>query len=123
MGRKVIVVDDEATVLALLKKKLTENGFEVITSSGGHEALGTIQAENPDVIILDILMPEMDGYTLLLELKKIENFTVPPVIILTAKSEMEEVFRMEGVKDYLVKPFQTDELIKKLEKIVSENNS
>ena len=80
----------------------------------GEEGLKETREKKPDLIILDILMPKMDGYTFLRKLKRINNLDIPPVIILTSKGEMEETFRIEGVADYFVKPLEAEQFLKRI---------
>lgn len=112
MGKKVMVVDDEPDILKVIQTRLEASGYETILASNGEEALKVIGNTKPDLILLDILMPKMDGYTFLREVKK-RRVNVP-IIVLTAKSAMKDLFEIEGVKDYIVKPFDSAELIKKI---------
>lgn len=105
----VLVVDDEMGILRLLKLELTAQGFRVLTASTPDEALNLAEANRPDIVLLDVLMPEMTGYELLAALR--ERWPVP-VIMLTARDrEVDKVRGLElGADDYVVKPFGADEL-------------
>src|ERR1035441_1235230 len=91
---RVLVVDDERDVVELVKFLLERDGHQVIEAFNGREALEKAYAELPDLIILDIMMPEMDGYTVNARLTETESTRRIPVIILTAKGQMRDVFEM-----------------------------
>lgn len=109
MSKKVLVVDDEERLRMLLQSYLRQEGFEVVTATNGREALYTARHEQPDLIILDLMMPEMDGFSFMHAHTKEAN---TPVIILTAKlDEQEKVLGLElGADDYMTKPFSLREL-------------
>jgi two-component system, OmpR family, alkaline phosphatase synthesis response regulator PhoP len=109
MAKTILVVDDEARLVSLVKAYLTEAGFRVVTAGNGREALFIARQEKPDLIILDLMMPEMDGYDFL-RLHRKEQDT--PVIMLTARlEETDKVLGLElGADDYVTKPFSPREL-------------
>jgi len=109
MSKKIMVVDDEPRLTSLLEAYLSQEGFHVVTASNGREALFLARQEKPDLIILDILMPEMDGYEFM-RLHRKERET--PIILLTAKVEEDDkVIGLEiGADDYVTKPFRPREL-------------
>lgn len=111
MRKKILVADDEPQLLELIARRLKTNNYEVVTASDGVEALKKTSAENPDLIILDIKMAQMDGYTALLRLKADEKTRSIPVIILTAYDKMKDLFELEGVSDYIVKPFNDQDFL------------
>ncbi len=113
MKKKILVVDDELQGVEKLTTRLEAHGYKVVAAFDGKEALEKVAKEKPDLIILDILMPKMDGYTFVKEMKKLRE--KPPVIVVSARSEMADLFELEGVTNYLVKPFDSEELIKKIE--------
>ena len=106
---KILVVDDEELLVKGIRFNLHNDGYEVITGSNGLEALSLTQAENPDLIVLDVMMPEMDGIT---ACSKIREFSEVPIILLTAKTEdMDKLIGFDsGADDYLTKPFNILEL-------------
>lgn len=106
---KVLAVDDEAKILDLIKVYLEKDGFLVITADGGEKALELFEAEKPDIVVLDIMMPDMSGYDLC---KKICAVSKTPIIMLTAKSEeVDKLLGLElGADDYITKPFSLREL-------------
>ena len=105
----VLAVDDEAGILRLMKLELTGQGFRVITAGSGEEALRLIEEQRPDVVLLDIIMPEMTGLEVLRRLREQMNM---PVIMVTAKdSDQDKVRGLEmGADDYIVKPFSPEEM-------------
>ena len=114
MGKKIIVIDDDQLNVKLVKSRLESSGYEVITASDGDEGLTKIQQERPDLIILDIQMPKMNGYTFMIEFKKLEDLNKIPVLVLTAHEEMQPIFTLKGVRGYLVKPLNFDKLFEKM---------
>ncbi|MFH0846545.1 MAG: response regulator transcription factor [Chloroflexota bacterium] len=113
---RVLVVDDEPRILNFLSSKLRVSGYEVLTAANGLEALEQVQAEEPNLIVLDVLMPKMDGFEMLKELR---TFSSIPVIILSAKGMNTDKIRgLElGADDYLAKPFSPDELVARIEAV------
>jgi two-component system KDP operon response regulator KdpE len=112
----VLVVDDEERILNFLRSKLKASGYEVFTAKNGLEAVGLVRSEEPDIVLLDIIMPQMDG---LETLREIRSFSAVPVIILTAKDADSDKIRglQLGADDYLSKPFNPDELVARIEAI------
>ena len=117
MARKILVIDDDRTVVEIVKKALTDRQYEVYTAKDGKEGLDQVRNCHPDLIVLDVMMPTMDGYEFiraLRALKIIEREPMVPVIVITAKEDMEQVFRFEGVKEYMIKPIETAQLVRKV---------
>lgn len=110
MAKTILIVDDKLNVQILLKDLLSEQGFRVVTASNGREALFTARHEKPDLILLDIMMPEMDGYEFIQLYRKESD---APIILLTAVlEESDKVLGLElGADDYITKPFGPRELI------------
>ena len=106
---KILIVDDEALLVKGIRFNLQNEGYEVISGSNGLEALELVQNQNPDLVILDVMMPEMDGLT---ACTKIREFSDVPIIMLTAKTDdMDKLIGFDlGVDDYLTKPFNILEL-------------
>jgi len=115
-SKKILVVDDDLTIHKLLKTRLEAALYHVITAGDGQEGLVKFKKERPDLILLDVMMPNMDGYTFVQEFKKIGDLRTTPIIMVTAQELMEEIFRVEGINDYIVKPFQMENLLQKVEK-------
>ncbi len=120
--KTILVVDDKANVRQLLSEYLTGQGFKVVTATNGREALYAARHETPDVILLDIMMPEMDGYEFLRAYRR-ERST--PVIILTAKEEeTDAVLGLElGADDYVIKPFRMRELAARVKAVLRRAES
>ncbi len=116
MPKKILVIDDEKDIVNLLASRLKANHYDVVTAFDGDEGLERLKEEKPDLVILDILMPQTDGYTFVREFKTMVDFKNVPIIVLTAKEMMRDLFKMEGIIDYIVKPFVADELIEKIVK-------
>jgi two-component system alkaline phosphatase synthesis response regulator PhoP len=111
--KKILAVDDERHIVRLVQVNLERQGYEVVTAFDGKEALEKVESENPDLIVLDVMMPYMDGFEVLQNLKKNQSTRDIPVIMLTAKAQDADVFRgwQSGVDCYLTKPFNPMELI------------
>ena len=113
MGRKILVVDDEAVLVETIAYNLEQAGYQVMTAADGNSALETARREEPDLIILDIMLPEMDGLEVCRQLRR-ENVTAQtPIMMLTAKGdEIDKVVGLEvGADDYVTKPFGRRELL------------
>lgn len=110
MAKKILIVEDEKNIVDILKFNLTKEGFSTITSYDGEEGLKFALNNNPDLILLDIMLPKMDGFSVC---KKIRQTLNTPIIMLTAKEEeVDKVLGLElGADDYITKPFSTRELI------------
>jgi two-component system alkaline phosphatase synthesis response regulator PhoP len=113
MTKTILVVDDQASVRTLVREYLSEQGFRVVTAENGRTALFAARQEKPDLVLLDIMMPEMDGYEFIRAHRK-ESET--PVILLTAKlEESDKVLGLElGADDYITKPFSMKELVARI---------
>ena len=113
---RILAVDDEERIINFLSSKLKASGYEVLTASNGLEGLEQSQAQEPDLIVLDLLMPKMGGLEMLKELRA---FSAVPVIILTAKgADADRIKGLQlGADDYLPKPFNPDELVARIEAI------
>jgi DNA-binding response OmpR family regulator len=110
-GPRLLIIEDEEPMRAVLKDIFEHEGYRVLTAVEGDSGLAAAIAEKPDLILLDIMLPKLDGFTLCAELR---SLTVPvPVLMLTAKGQVEDrVTGLDsGADDYLVKPFSTDELL------------
>jgi DNA-binding response OmpR family regulator len=113
----ILVIDDKASVRTLLREYLTENGYRVVTAENGRIGLITARQEKPDLILLDIMMPEMDGYDFIRNYRREGN---APVILLTAKvEETDKVLGLElGADDYVTKPFGMRELLARIRAVL-----
>jgi DNA-binding response OmpR family regulator len=117
MAKTILVVDDKASVRTLVRDYLTAEGFRVVTANNGRDALFVTRAEKPDLILLDVMMPEMSGYEFLQAYRKERN---TPVILLTAKlEESDKVLGLElGADDYVTKPFGMRGLVARIRAVL-----
>ena len=118
MKKKVLVVDDEQSIVTLLKYNLQQAGYDVLTAMDGEEGLNLALTANPDVILLDLMLPKKDGMDVCKELRQQKVLT--PILMLTAKDdEFDKVLGLElGADDYIVKPFLPKELLLRMEAIL-----
>lgn len=119
--KKILVVDDEPEVVEMTRKRLEKSGFKVLTALDAKEGLKRVYADEPDLILLDIIMPNKDGFTMLRELKNDVSTSSIPVIVLSAKGEYDALLKGEnfGAIDYFIKPCDWAELLKYIKKYVS----
>ena len=117
---KVLVVDDDEDLLKMLKRRLEAEGFEYMSAKDGKDMLGLIKVKRPDVIILDIMLPEMDGLEICKAIKNDTKTARIPIIILTAKAqEVDKIVGLElGADDYVTKPFSPRELIARIKAVL-----
>ena len=111
MNKRVLVVDDEKNIVDILKFNLEREGYEVLCAYDGGQALELAQSREPDIILLDVMLPVMDGFAVLEEIRRKDKLT--PVIMLTAREEeQDKILGLEiGADDYIVKPFSVRELM------------
>lgn len=125
MASKIMVVDDEPDVVDLVKLVLESDGFDVVTAYSGKECLEKIEKEMPDLVLLDIMMPQMDGWEVFRRIKANEKTRDIPVAMLTAKTQsIDKMIGLHVVKvdDYITKPFGRSELLERVKKILKEKN-
>ena len=118
MGKKILVVDDEPAFIRLVSQVLNQKGYEVLTASDGQEALRLLFAHKPDLVLLDVMMPKMDGWQ---TCSRIRDLTNIPIIILTGKRRSEEdiVQGLDyGADDYLIKPVGNRELVARVRAVL-----
>ena len=113
MGRKILVVDDEPVLVETIAYNLEQAGYQVTTAADGASALEAARPETPDLVILDIMLPEMDGLEVCRQLRRENNTVTTPIMMLTAKGdEIDKVVGLEvGADDYVTKPFGRRELL------------
>lgn len=118
---KVLLVDDDENVIIIIKESLEPELFEIFEAVNGKEALGMAFAKSPDILILDIMMPDMDGYSVCKELKQHDNTRNTPIIILTAKAGIDDKLKAMdlGINDYIVKPFDPRELRARIKMVLN----
>lgn len=120
--KKVMVVDDEENILDLVEMILEAEDYEVSKASSGDECLDRVGKENPDLILLDIMMPKKDGWVVYKELKENPRTKDIPVAMLTVKAktiDKEMALDVIGVEDYITKPFTPDELVHRVQRLLS----
>ncbi len=118
---RVLVIDDEEDLIILVTAILRSEGFEVLSAKGGEEALELLEFENVDLILLDVMMPDMDGWTVASEIKSRGLALGTPIAMLTVKSMTSANFysdEIEGITDYINKPFSKEQLIARVRSIL-----
>jgi DNA-binding response OmpR family regulator len=117
MATRILIVDDEPLYIRLLQINLLTEGYEVVTANNGEDALEAVSAKAPDLVILDVMMPRLDGIT---TCERIRQFSSIPIIMLTAKGEEQD--RVQGLNvgadDYIVKPFSATELLARVRAVL-----
>ncbi|MFH2137773.1 MAG: response regulator [Candidatus Omnitrophota bacterium] len=113
MGKKknILIVDDDVKIINSMKSFLEEKGYDVVNAPDGEVALDILGEIVPDLIILDIVMPKIDGFTVAKAIKYNEKTKDVPIIVISAKDGMKELFEIEGIKDYLIKPADHTKLL------------
>jgi two-component system alkaline phosphatase synthesis response regulator PhoP len=117
MGKNtILVVDDEVDLVETLRFPLEMEGFNVLVSYNGEDALNKARKENPDLILLDLMLPKLDGYKVCRLLKFDERYKHIPILMLTAKTQQKDKLlgQETGADEYITKPFEIDELMKKI---------
>ena len=114
--KKILIVDDEADIIEILKFVLEAQGYECITASDGEEGLRLARECNPDLIILDVMMPKINGYKISRLLKYDRKYKDIPILMVTARSQEEDKLIGEetGADEYITKPFQVDFVVEKV---------
>jgi len=120
--KKVLVVDDSSTVLMMEKMILAKAQYEIVTAKDGEEAIARAADEQPDAILMDVVMPKMNGFEAVRKIREIESLTKTPIIMVTTRSEMENVEEgfASGCSDYITKPVNGTELLTKLRGLMGE---
>ena len=120
--KKILVVDDEVDLLKTIQFSLEVEGYTVLVSCNGEDALNLARRENPDLILLDIMLPKLDGYKVCRLLKFDEKYKHIPILMLTAKTqEKDKVLGIEtGADEYITKPFDMDELMEKIKEYLKQ---
>ena len=121
--KKILVVDDEIQLIELVQTRLEANGYEVITANDGEEGLEKAKSEEPDLILLDVMMPKMDGYKVCGLLKNDEQYRTIPVILFTGKAQedFEDVGKKAGADAFITKPFEPPVLLAKIEELLKKS--
>ncbi len=119
MSRSILLVDDEPQTRDLLRLMLKRDGYEVFEAEDGYEALEKVRALVPDMVLLDVMMPDIDGLTVCREIRKDEMLTAVPVLMLSARTHMEAVEKgiLAGATRYLTKPIGRKELLQHIREV------
>ncbi len=115
----VLVVDDEVRILRFTRVALQHSGYQVTTATSGQQALDLFRQLSPDVVLLDIFMPGIDGFEVI---KRLREDSQVPIIVTSARFGVEEMAFAAGASDYIAKPYKTDDLIKKVEGVLPAAN-
>lgn len=121
-NKRILVVDDESQLVDMIKIRLEANGYDVITAYDGQAALDKARKEIPDLIILDLMMPKLDGYTVCRMLKFDAKYKKIPVIMLTARAQDKdkELGKEVGAEAYVTKPFEPADLLSKIKELLGK---
>lgn len=123
VSRQVVCIEDELEMIDLIRLILGRKGFEVIGAEGGKQGLETIREIKPDLVLLDLMMPDMDGWEVYQQIKADSEIRDTPVIVVTAKAQsIDKVLGLHIAKvdDYISKPFSPQELMESVEKVLGE---
>jgi DNA-binding response OmpR family regulator len=121
--KRVVCIEDEPEMIDLVRLILGRKGFHVIGANGGIEGLETVKREQPDLVLLDLMMPDMDGWEVYQQMKADDALRDIPVVVVTAKAQsIDKVLGLHIAKvdDYITKPFGPQELLESVEKIIGE---
>lgn len=124
-AKKVVCIEDELEMIELIKLILGRKNIEVYGALGGHEGLQKVAEVKPDLVLLDLMMPEMDGWEVYQKMKASESMRHIPVIVVTAKAQsIDRVLGLHiaGVNDYITKPFGPSELLNSVERVMAGHN-
>jgi OmpR family response regulator RpaB len=120
MKKRVLVVDDEPRIGKVLRIKLRLSGYDVITTTNGAEAIELVRTQEPDIMLLDILMPDISGMDVL---DRVRTFSQVPIIIFTGLPEIGQSTLKHGANDCINKPFNPDVLIEKIESVLAASKT
>ncbi len=122
-GKRVVCIEDEPEMIDLVKLILSRKGYQVVGAMGGREGLEAIAREKPDLVLLDLMMPDMDGWEVYQKMKANDGTKTIPVIVVTAKAQsIDKVLGLHIAKvdDYITKPFGPQDLLESVEKVLAQ---
>jgi two-component system, OmpR family, response regulator VicR len=125
INKKVVYIEDESEMIDLVRLILSRKGYEVIGANSGREGLDAIRQKLPDLVLLDLMMPDMDGWDVYQQMKSVEATRDIPVIVITAKAQsIDKVLGLHIAKvdDYISKPFSPQELVESVEKVIGQRS-
>jgi len=123
---RIVYIEDDVEMIDLVSVFLSRRGFEVIGAHGGRHGLDMVAKENPDLVLLDLMMPDLDGWDVYQQIKADENTRHIPVIVITAKAQpIDRVLGLHIVKvdDYISKPFHPQELLDSIERVLTKSQT
>ena len=122
--KRILVVDDEQDILTLVTARLEQNGYEVLIASDGLEGLEKAEKEKPDLVLVDVSMPRMNGYQMVQLLRQYESLKEIPVVVITASRQKDEAaWRTQvGVEHFILKPFEAKELLDEVREALQEKS-
>lgn len=123
--KRILLVDDEVAFVEVVKKRLEFHGFDILTAHDGQTALEISREEHPDLILLDLMLPKLDGYKVCKILKFDENFKDIPIILLTALTQESDIklgYEI-GADLYMTKPFDSEELLKNINELIEKSET
>jgi len=122
MAKRILVVDDEVQLVEMVKMRLEASGYEILSAYNGQEALDKARDEKPDLIILDLMLPKLDGYKVCRMLKFDEKYKSIPIILFTARVQKsdKEIGTQVGADAYITKPFEPQVLLSKIKELLGE---
>ena len=113
--KRILVVDDEQGIITVLRVKLKHSGYEVLATTNGVEAIEICRMQEPDAVLLDILLPGVSGFEVL---KEVREFSSIPIVAFTARKDIAESAMKKGADDFIIKPFDPDRLVEKIDTIL-----
>lgn len=119
--KKILIVDDEPNIIKMVEVRLRANNYDVITASNGSEGLEKAKNEKPDLIILDMMMPKVDGFQFFKTIRKDPEQSNIPIMMLTARGAMKDTFETLGAEEFITKPFESEDLLLKINHVFKNN--
>lgn len=119
-AQTILIIDDEKILVEMITLRLEISGYQVEAAYDGLDGLAKARIIQPDLIILDINMPKMDGYTALKEIRQDDTLKDTPVMMLSASGKLREKFEEVGISDYITKPFDTQDFLSRIERILKQ---
>ncbi len=116
--KHILVIDDDPGLVVFLQRRLDLAGYQVTTAASGEAGLQKMRDSLPDLVIVDVMMPGMDGFSFVRELRTDTVLTKVPILIVTAQEELGDIFKMEGVQGFFPKPIDTEMLMEKVKALI-----